>query len=248
VGYIDRNSGTFNGASFNVTRSTGSFGVGTTIVVAVFGNTTVSTPAGWTQRTTSVVSIGLYSYDKTGAGESSIAFTNSAGIGEWFVWELSAGSTWVTGTAAQNTASTASYAVPSITPTSGDRHILAVAGGNAPAAARTITAFSGGFTEWADLQVTATDWTFSAAADLDVTANGATGYTTTATFNSTTAGVQGGITLAYVNAAGGADTTPPTVPTGLTVGTVASTTADLSWTASTDAVGVTGYQIEITGP
>jgi hypothetical protein len=245
---LDRNSGTFNGTSFNVTRSTGNFGTGTTIVVAVFGNTVINTPAGWAQRTSSVVSVGLYSYDKTGAGESSIAFTNSAGSGVWFAWEMSSGSSWVTGTSAQNTASTNSYAVASITPTAGDRHLLAVAGGNGAGQPLNVTAFSGGYTEWADVQVTAGDWSFAAAADLNVTANGSTGYTTTATFNNVTAGVQGGINLAYVNTGGGADTTPPTVPTGLTVGTVASTTAALSWTASTDTVGVTGYEIEITGP
>jgi chitodextrinase len=40
-----------------------------------------------------------------------------------------------------------------------------------------------------------------------------------------------------------ADTTAPTVPTGLTVGTPTQTTVPLSWTASTDAVGVTGYKV-----
>lgn len=40
-----------------------------------------------------------------------------------------------------------------------------------------------------------------------------------------------------------ADTTPPTVPVGLTVGTRTLTSVALSWTASTDNVGVTGYKI-----
>jgi chitodextrinase len=45
--------------------------------------------------------------------------------------------------------------------------------------------------------------------------------------------------------AGGApiDTTPPTVPTGVTATVISSTEIDLSWTASTDDVGVTGYVI-----
>src|SRR6266571_1968758 len=38
-----------------------------------------------------------------------------------------------------------------------------------------------------------------------------------------------------------ADTTPPSRPTGLTVAAVGSTWANLSWSASTDNVGVTGY-------
>ncbi|MFI6729596.1 NPCBM/NEW2 domain-containing protein [Streptomyces atratus] len=39
------------------------------------------------------------------------------------------------------------------------------------------------------------------------------------------------------------DTTAPSVPTGLTAGNVTSNSVDLKWTASTDDVGVTGYQI-----
>ena len=39
------------------------------------------------------------------------------------------------------------------------------------------------------------------------------------------------------------DITPPTVPTGLTAGTIASTSASFSWTASTDNVGVVAYDI-----
>ena len=39
------------------------------------------------------------------------------------------------------------------------------------------------------------------------------------------------------------DTTAPSVPTGLTAGTTTSTTVPLSWTASTDNVAVTGYDV-----
>jgi uncharacterized repeat protein (TIGR01451 family) len=39
------------------------------------------------------------------------------------------------------------------------------------------------------------------------------------------------------------DTTAPSTPTGLTVGTTTATTVPLSWTASTDAVGVTDYRV-----
>lgn len=44
-------------------------------------------------------------------------------------------------------------------------------------------------------------------------------------------------------AAGGTDTTAPTAPTGLTSPSKTSTTVSLSWTASTDNVGVTGYNV-----
>jgi len=43
------------------------------------------------------------------------------------------------------------------------------------------------------------------------------------------------------------DTTAPTAPTGLAQGAVTGTQAVLNWTASTDAVGVTGYRITRNG-
>ena len=43
--------------------------------------------------------------------------------------------------------------------------------------------------------------------------------------------------------AGGGDTEPPTVPTNLDATAISSTRIDLSWTASTDNVGVEGYKI-----
>ena len=39
------------------------------------------------------------------------------------------------------------------------------------------------------------------------------------------------------------DTTPPSTPTGLTVGSQGRPSLSLSWTASTDNVGVTGYRM-----
>jgi hypothetical protein len=44
-------------------------------------------------------------------------------------------------------------------------------------------------------------------------------------------------------AGGGGDTTPPTAPAGLTASAISSSRIDLSWSASTDNVGVTGYQV-----
>ena len=40
------------------------------------------------------------------------------------------------------------------------------------------------------------------------------------------------------------DTTPPTAPSGLAATAISSSQINLSWTASTDNVGVTGYRIE----
>src|SRR5437899_1908804 len=44
-----------------------------------------------------------------------------------------------------------------------------------------------------------------------------------------------------------ADTTPPSTPTGLTAAVAGSTGANLSWSASTDNVGVTGYIVRRNG-
>ena len=44
-----------------------------------------------------------------------------------------------------------------------------------------------------------------------------------------------------------ADTTPPSTPTGLTAAAAGSTGANLSWSASTDNVGVTGYIVRRNG-
>ena len=51
-------------------------------------------------------------------------------------------------------------------------------------------------------------------------------------------------TIATATTASGADTTPPTAPSGLTATATGSSSVSLSWTASTDNVGVTGYRVE----
>jgi chitodextrinase len=56
------------------------------------------------------------------------------------------------------------------------------------------------------------------------------------------AGNASGLSLA-ITATTKADTTPPSVPTGLVGNSPSSTEADLVWNPSTDDVGVTGYQV-----
>src|SRR5438552_7783903 len=50
-----------------------------------------------------------------------------------------------------------------------------------------------------------------------------------------------------ITTASATDTTPPTTPTGLTAAAAGSTGANLSWSASTDNVGVTGYIVRGNG-
>lgn len=49
--------------------------------------------------------------------------------------------------------------------------------------------------------------------------------------------------VAFKAAGGTPDTTPPTVPSGLSVTGTTASTVSLSWTASTDKVGVAGYKV-----
>lgn len=245
---LDRNFGTFTSTTtVNITRSTGSFGSGTVVVVFMFGNTTFTTPSGWSQRHNSVVNLGLYSYDRAGDGSASYAFTAGAsGSGEWYSWELSSGSSYVTGFLGQ-TGSAISYAPTAITPSAGDRHLFAVTGGTHATLQLSVTGYNNSFVLGQGGIALAQDQPFSARAERDVTANGATSYTTTGTFSNTSSGAAGGGVLAYVNTGAG-DVTPPSVPTGLATTAVGSTTADLQWNASTDDVAVTGYELQIIGP
>src|SRR5690242_12148019 len=60
--------------------------------------------------------------------------------------------------------------------------------------------------------------------------------------------LRGGLLMVLLSRAAAADTTPPTVPTGLTVTGVTFNHVSLAWTASTDDTGVTGYLITRTWP
>jgi chitodextrinase len=56
-----------------------------------------------------------------------------------------------------------------------------------------------------------------------------------------------GAAKGYNSGATGADTTPPAVPSGLVATGITRTGFTLSWTASTDDIGVAGYQVFIDG-
>lgn len=210
---LDRNSGTFNTTtSVTVTRSTGSYGTNTTLVVAIVGNTVFNTPGTMTQRTSSVVNLGLYSYDKTGAGETSLPFTaTGAGSGVWFSWELSSGSSWQSGAgsaANQNNVSASSYATSTVTPSAGNCHLLAAVGGVGSGNVRSVTAVSNSFGLFGAAQVSAQDWPFAAGADLDALGDGVTGFSTTGTFSAAAAAAAGGIILTYTAGSGTAFIAP----------------------------------------
>ena len=70
----------------------------------------------------------------------------------------------------------------------------------------------------------------------------ATSYTyTVSAFDA--AGNTSGLGSVTFSTLSGADTTPPSTPTNVTASSIQTTTATISWTASTDDVGVTGYEV-----
>jgi beta-lactamase superfamily II metal-dependent hydrolase len=89
------------------------------------------------------------------------------------------------------------------------------------------------------LNWTATAAPYSWSWNTTASANGSHTLTTTAY---DAAGNSGASAPVVVTVANGADATPPSAPTGLTV-TGTTGTHTLNWTASTDNVAVTGYQI-----
>lgn len=95
-------------------------------------------------------------------------------------------------------------------------------------------------------------WSVSGATSLSVSSVGAvsgsqatvspaatTNYTLTATDSS--GSVTANVTVTVSNAA--SDTTPPSIPGGLSATAASASSINLSWTASTDNVGVAGYHI-----
>src|SRR6185369_3713496 len=61
----------------------------------------------------------------------------------------------------------------------------------------------------------------------------------------TTVSVSSGV--ATVNVSWGADSTPPSTPTNVNVASTGATTARVTWTGSTDNVGVAGYRVSRDG-
>ena len=88
--------------------------------------------------------------------------------------------------------------------------------------------------------VSGTHYTF---VNKDYNGTVAAGATATFGFVASGTGTPANCLLNGATCAGVVDTTPPTAPTNLTVGKVTATSVALSWTASTDNVGVTGYDV-----
>lgn len=187
---VQQNSGVFNGTSFTVTLPAPSVATNV-VVVIVAGNTTVTTPAGWTLRSSQVNFMGHYLYDRAG-GSASYAFTNSAGQGTWWIAEIYKGVFDTAPTGQNATSANTTYNTQSITPGAGTRLVVAsLASVATGGAARTISGWTNSFVEQVDLCQTtgATDAPMQGVAVLDnLAANGSTAQTTTATYSASSTG------------------------------------------------------------
>lgn len=233
MGLIQQNSGTFTGSSFTATLP-GATATSNTVYVIVAGNTIINTPASWTLRTSQVNQMGHYLYSRTGVALSSIAFTNSAGQGTWWAFEVNGA--YDTSTSANNAADATTYATPSLTPTAGTRSILASIGSlHVSSSVRTVSGWTNSFIEQIDLCQASADYPMQGGALLaDITANGSTAYNTTATYSMGSIG-KSAIILSSASTAGGGGPTP-------VAGAETFTLTDASTEAATDA-GVEAFTL-----
>lgn len=98
-----------------------------------------------------------------------------------------------------------------------------------------------------DVEVNGTIYTTTTATSVTVTGRTpSTGYTCRVRSRDNAGNTSAwSSSIVVTTAASGGDTTAPTVPTGLGSTSITQTSATVSWTASTDAVGVTKYQVEV---
>lgn len=190
---IQQASGQFNGnGGFTPTLPAAS-SPSNTVVVAIAGNTVVATPSGWTLRTSQVNWMGHYLWDRTG-GSAAYSFTAN-GQGTWWIAELSG--TYNTALSANNTAAANIYTTPTLTPSAGNKTLIASIGNvKANDNARTTT-FSDSFVESVDTYVPVGDYPLHALATRE--APGGTAYSTAATASATSVGWSA-IIAAYTSA------------------------------------------------
>ncbi len=209
-----------SGTPFTVTLGVAATG---RVVVFVAGNTTVTTPGGWSLRDSQVNQMGHYLYDTLGAGASSWNFTKAAGQLTWVALELRTGSRYDVSASANDPLGAVSYATPALTPTAGQRIVLASLGSLSALATRTVLTWTNNFVEIADLCQPTADNPMQGVADLaDFIANGVTSYSTTAGFSDSSTG-RSAIIVAYIT------TVPVPAPRPVALGQRITTQRSATW-------------------
>lgn len=181
AGLLQQNSGVWSGTSMAVTLSAGT-NPSSTIALIVAGNTLVPTPAGWTLRESQVNEMGHYLFTRSG-GTNSWSITTNSGMGTWYISEI-ANSTYDVSASANDMVGSMSYTTPTLTPTAGNRLLLASIGSNHGTDIRTVDNWTDSFTEVADVCYTVSaDYPMQGVAMRTVVADGSTGYQTSADYS-----------------------------------------------------------------
>lgn len=217
---------------------------GNLILVVVGADAYASTPpTGFTESTGCKLqtNLGHYVWWKVAVGgETSVSYTiGSVATSVWEIFEISGLTASPydisNGTFLASGAST--FTTPSITPTAGERLIVASMGGSTSAANFTgLSAWLNSFTEQNDTMNTKASGTrdIIGMATLSATADGLTGYSSGATY-SPNATARTGIIIAFKVLAAG----PSIAPTGVSVPiALGSPTADWSTTAGPDGLSL----------
>jgi len=229
-----------------VTKPTGA-AVGDVLVAVVCADPSMpSVPTGWTQAGTGASNVPVYVWWKTVAADepATYSFATTGASGYDIVIDVFA----LTGA---NTSAPISQIVfggsgadvtPHIAPT--------VTPGAAGAMLFTAYGTRGGTqthtppTGMTELYDNGDGYAYLSVNNLALTTTAATG---TKTSTPGSADAYTSVSFIVAPAAAGGDTTAPTVPGSFTATAAGQTTVNLAWTASTDAVGVTGYTITRNG-
>lgn len=205
-GILQQASGTWTGATMEVSLPSATLGT-STVALFIMGNTTISTPAGWTLRRSEVANMGHYLFTRDGDGTNSWSIP-AAFTGTWYVAEIGNGE-YDTGASANNTTGSMTYTTPNLVPTAGTRLMIASVGGanNNP---NTIVSWNNDFTEVADVYVAQMDRPMQGVATRTVTANGSDTYSTMATYQFSTES-RTAIIASFVTTGGGSGGSAPFV-------------------------------------
>lgn len=199
------------GTTFTVTLPSATV-ASNTVALFVDGNTTATTPAGWTLRASQVNWLGQYLFDKAGDGTASwtVTYAGSGSATTWYVAEILNGA-YDTSQSVQTIAnSVTSSTSPTLTPAAGTKDIIAAitAGvGTSATPSVTYSGWTGGFVQQATLAVTASQDNPSEGIAMigNVAATGS--YATTVTLSQTST-EQSWIVASYATTAAAAGSNP----------------------------------------
>lgn len=243
MGILQSDKGTYSGTGPITVTLPNPTSSSSKIVVAILGDGTVGTPSGWELRDDNVGYDGAYFFEHAG-GATSWDFTpGSAANYTWVAFELDNGVFDAVALSAYTNTSDITWATNGVTPTAGERVLIALVGHISPGATgHSVTSWSDSFVEVADQQVAAGDNPLGAVATRTVTADGVATYSTTATFSAAGDG-RVGLLIAYASSSSALAVSAGADQAILTTGTAA-----LSATATGGSGTKTYTWTKVNGP